>query len=191
MSIAPTSGDNGQTSLIGNRRVSKADPQVEACGSVDELISQLGFARSICEHADTRILIQEIQRQLFSVSEDLASGEARDAARLIDASPVEALTAHVHRLESQPDMVLDWALPGEHPASAALDVARTICRRAERTVVRLTTTDPESVGGHVVSYLNRLSDLLWLSSRVVEHAAGIDARLRDPQAPGPRWSRAW
>jgi cob(I)alamin adenosyltransferase len=103
---------------------------------------------------------------------------------------VDALTAHVHRIEATDGILADWSLPGEHPASAAFDVARTVCRRAERQVVRLIESG-EPVNPQILAYLNRLSDLLWLLGRFVEKQAGVDARLRDSQAPGAKWSRAW
>jgi len=84
----------------------------------------------------------------------------------------------------------DWSLPGEHTAAAAYDVARTVCRRAERSVVRLVESG-EEVDAVVVVYLNRLSDLLWLFGRLLELRAGVSAQLRDDQHKGPRWSRAW
>jgi len=79
---------------------------------------------------------------------------------------------------------------GEHPASAAFDVARTVCRRAERQVVRLIESG-EPVNPQVLAYLNRLSDLLWLLGRLVEKQAGVSAQLRDDTKPGAKWSRAW
>ena len=190
MSIATRTGDTGETSLIGYRRVSKADLRVEVCGCLDELISQMGFARSICEHADTRALVEHLQRQLFLVAEEVASGDRDAAPALVEAAHVEALTRHVHDLEAQPGMAGDWTLPGGHTGAAALDVARTTCRRAERALVRLRDAG-QTVGPHAVPFVNRLSDLLWLLGRVVEHAAGVDARMRGPDDPGPRWSRAW
>jgi cob(I)alamin adenosyltransferase len=103
---------------------------------------------------------------------------------------VESLTAHVNRFEQTEGMLSDWSLPGEHAASSAYDVARTVCRRAERCVVRLAESGGEP-GEHVVPYLNRLSDLLWLMGRLLELRAGLSARLRDEEHEGPRWSRAW
>ncbi len=103
---------------------------------------------------------------------------------------VEALTAHVTRIEAMEGILSDWSLPGEHAAAAAYDVARTVCRRAERAVVRLGETGVE-INPQVVPYLNRLSDLLWLFGRLLELRAGLDTRLRDDGHEGPRWSRAW
>jgi cob(I)alamin adenosyltransferase len=191
MSIATKAGDKGQTGLIGGERVSKADLRVEAYGTIDELTSLLGFARSICDDAEVGALTKEIQRELFAVS----GGVANPAAALkepayVTAEMVERLTAHVNRIEGLEGILSDWALPGEHAAAAAYDVARTVCRRAERAVVRLVESG-EEVAPQAVAYLNRLSDLLWLFGRLLELRAGVDTRLRDDEHTGPRWSRAW
>jgi cob(I)alamin adenosyltransferase len=189
MSISTKRGDTGLTSLIGGERVSKGDPRVEAYGAVDELISQLGFARAICEHQEVRELTKTLQRDLFNLSGALASPPSGKDSPFGDAR-VEALTNHVHRIEGMDGVLQDWALPGEHPAAAAFDVARTTCRRAERVVARLVDSGQE-VDGSVVPYLNRLADLIWLLGRVLEKDAGVDAALRDAKTGGPRWSRAW
>src|ERR671933_114141 len=98
---------------------------------------------------------------------------------------VAALTAHVARIEATEGLLSDWSLPGDHAAAAAYDVARTVSRRAERAVVRLSETGAE-LNPHVVPYLNRLSDLLWLLGRLLELRAGVDTRLRDDEHKGPR-----
>lgn len=192
MSIATKHGDKGKTGLIGGERVSKADPRVEAYGTVDELTSAMGLARAICDDAEVRELTKAIQRELFVVSGAVAnplSDETTPTMYVTDAM-VEALTAHVHRIEKTEGILADWSLPGEHAAAAAYDLARTVCRRAERRVVRLVESG-EGVNEHVIPYLNRLSDLLWLFGRLLELRAGVNARLRDDEHKGPRWSRAW
>ena len=192
MSIATKHGDKGDTGLIGGARVSKADPRVEAYGTVDELGASMGFARSICEDAEVRELTKKIQRELFTVAGAIASplGGAESKTTYVTPEMVEALTGHVTRVEGTEGLLSDWSLPGDHAAAAAYDVARTVCRRAERCVVRLAETGVE-LNPHVVPYLNRLSDLLWLLGRLLELRAGISARLRDEEHGGPRWSRAW
>jgi len=192
MSIATKHGDKGETGLIGGARVSKADVRVEAYGTVDELGAAMGFARSICEDAEVRELTKSIQRELFTVAGAIASpaGGAESVTTYVTPEMVEALTAHVTRVEATEGILSDWSLPGDHAAAAAYDVARTICRRAERAVVRLAETGAE-LNPHVVPYLNRLSDLLWLMGRLLELRAGLDTRLRDGEHEGPRWSRAW
>jgi cob(I)alamin adenosyltransferase len=191
MSIATKTGDTGQTGLIGGERVSKAGLRVEAYGTIDELGSTLGFARAICADAEVRELTKEIQRELFAVSGGVANplGAQKEPPYVTEAM-VEALTAEVNRIEELEGILSDWSLPGEHAAAAAYDVARTVCRRAERAVVRLSESG-EEVAPQTVAYLNRLSDLLWLFGRLLELRAGVDARLRDDEHTGPRWSRAW
>jgi cob(I)alamin adenosyltransferase len=192
MSIATKHGDKGETGLIGGERVSKADLRVEAYGTVDELGAAMGFARSICDDAEVRELTKTIQRELFTVAGAIASpaGVEESKTTYVTQEMVEALTAHVNRIEAVEGILSDWSLPGEHAAAAAYDVARTVCRRAERAVVRLAETGVE-LNPHVTPYLNRLSDLLWLMGRLLELRAGVNARLRDDEHSGPRWSRAW
>lgn len=192
MSIATKTGDGGDTGLGGGVRVSKASLRVEAYGGLDELGAQLGFARSICEDAELAELIKRIQVELFSISAVLATAPgARKSAPPIDAAMVDRLTSDVHRLEALEGIVADWSLPGGHATAAAFDLARAVCRRAERGVVRLRDSG-EPVESTIVIYLNRLSDLLWLVSRKLELDAGVDSRLRTQTGQtGGRWSRAW
>ena len=191
MSIATKRGDGGETGLAGAVRVSKAHLRVEAYGTVDELNTFMGLARVMNDDPDVKELVKTLQRELFKVGSALATApNGRKPEPPITVEMVEALTAHVHRIEATDGILADWSLPGEHPASAAFDVARTVCRRAERQVVRLIESG-EPVNPQVLAYLNRLSDLLWLLGRLVEKQAGVSARLRDDAKPGARWSRAW
>lgn len=190
MSIATKHGDGGQTALAGGLRVSKADLRVEAYGSVDELNTALGFARSICSYKEIAEWTEAIQRKLFSLGGALASPPESKTAPVITPEDVEYLTDLVHKIEAVEGLLADWSLPGAHTESAAYEVARTVCRRAERNVVRLAEHGGE-VKSEILSYLNRLSDLIWLFGRLIEHDAGVDARLRTGDTEGPRWSRAW
>lgn len=191
MSIATKTGDGGQTALAGGVRVSKSSLRVEAYGTVDELGAALGFARSICEDAALRDLTREIQRELFEVGSALASATTDPGAPPVTAQMVDRLTDEVHRLEATPGLLSDWSIPGESTPAAAYDVARTICRRAERCLVRLIESG-ETVAPAVLPYLNRLSDLVWLFGRKIEHDAGVDGSLRALTGKtGNRWSRAW
>ncbi len=191
MSIATKTGDTGQTALTGGTRVSKADLRVEAYGTVDELNACLGFARSVCSDADLRERTEAIQRTLFRVGSALSRppGETRAPSALL-MGDVEQLTAQVTEIEAIEGILSDWSLPGAHRESAAYEIARTVCRRAERCAVRLGEAG-EPVQPEAIAYLNRLSDLLWLFGRWIEHRAGVNARLRDPSTQGPEWSRAW
>ena len=191
MSIATKLGDSGQTGLVGGARVSKADIRVEAYGTVDELNSALGFARSICPNETIRSATEHIQRTLFRVGAALATPlENRKGTSTLTAEDVDGLTKQVHEIETLDGILSDWSLPGAHVQSAAFELARTVCRRAERCTVRLAESG-EEVPAEVLAYLNRLSDLIWLFGRLLERDAGVDARLRDDVQSGPRWSRAW
>lgn len=191
MSIATKRGDGGQTGLAGGIRVSKAELRVEAYGTVDELNSFLGFARSICPNAEIRTHTEEIQKTLFRVGSALATPpESKKKPPPVSVEDVDRLTELVHSTEATEGLLADWSLPGALREAAAFEMARTVCRRAERAAVRLSesgaTVDPQ-----VLAYLNRLSDLIWLFGRLLEHEAGVDSRLRDNEHGGARWSRAW
>lgn len=189
MSIATKRGDKGETSLVGNVRVSKGASRVDAYGTIDELISSMGFARSICDDADVCERTKSIQRELFAVGSALATPPDGTNESSVTAAMIDRLTADVHRIETGDGVIGDWSIPGEHAASAAYDVARTICRRAERLAVRLAETEP--IAPEVIAYLNRLSDLLWLFGRVIEVRAGVDSSMRGPEHGQGRWTRAW
>jgi cob(I)alamin adenosyltransferase len=189
MSITTKTGDTGQTSLAGAVRVSKSDSRVEASGSLDELNSAMGFARSMTDDSDIKDLVKRIQRELFVVGSDLAK-DVKTVPPQIDDRMLDDLTRDVYRLEQTEGIVADWCIPGEHPASAAFDVARSVCRRAERDVVRLVESG-KYVNPDAIAYLNRLSDLLWVIGRYLELRIGVDSGLRDKNDPGARWSRAW
>jgi cob(I)alamin adenosyltransferase len=191
MSIATKRGDGGQTGLIGGARVSKSDPRVECYGTIDELISQLGFARSICSDQEVPERLKQIQRELFKVSSAVARPpEDERAAPEVTQDMVDNLESEVHRIEAMPGIVADWSLPGELPDASAIDVARTVCRRAERLATRV--LEAGQLGNVLVlAYLNRLSDLLWLLGRLLEVRAGVDSSLRPKGQPVRGWTRAW
>lgn len=191
MSIATMRGDSGQTGLAGGIRVSKADLRVDAYGTVDELNSTLGFARSICKNPEIAAAVHDIQKTLFRVGSALATPpESSKAAPQLAGEDVDRLTDMVHTIEAKDGILSDWSLPGAHPESAAFEVARTVCRRAERCIVRLIESG-SAVHPQSLPYINRLSDLIWLFARQIELEAGVDSRLREEQKAGPRWSRAW
>ena len=192
MSIATTRGDGGQTGLAGGIRVSKASLRVDTYGNVDELISTLGFARSICDDREIAEFAHGVQRELFKVGSALATPPESPKPQVpIDTAMVERLTAEVHRIEAIEGMLSDWSVSGAHTAAAAFDVARTVCRRAERGVVKLAEAG-EPVQPAILAYLNRLSDLLWLFGRKLEKDAGVSGSLRaETGKAGNRWSRAW
>jgi cob(I)alamin adenosyltransferase len=193
-SIATKSGDAGQTGLAGGIRLSKSDLRVEAYGTVDELNTFLGFARSLSPQTDIAGWTEDIQRTLFRVGAALSTPtEALDTTKTVTAADVEHLTQLVYQIEATDGILADWSLPGASPQSAAYEMARTVCRRAERVAVRFHESeyDKPKYVLLAIAYLNRLSDLIWLFGRLIELRAGLDASLRDDSTPGAKFSRAW
>jgi cob(I)alamin adenosyltransferase len=186
MSISTKHGDGGQTGLLGGIRVSKADLRVEAYGSVDELSAVLGFARSICADIQIAAWTETIQRTLFRLGSVLATPpESNKQPPGISPEDIAMLTDLVHQIEAIDGILNDWSLPGAHRESAAYEVARTVCRRAERAVVRF-VENGGSVKPEIIVFLNRLSDAIWLFGRLIEFNAGVDARLRPDAKTGPK-----
>ena len=174
MSIATKTGDDGTTAIMYGRRVPKTDARIVANGAVDELNAALGVARAALADATVTEKILAIQKELVVLRGELAvapEDRERYAAggfQFVDAGMVDRLTAHIDDLEKNHRISYDgWATPGATPSSAALDMARTICRRAERAVIGLGETGAP-VNAESVRYLNRLSDLCWLWARWVE-----------------------
>lgn len=178
MSIATKTGDNGSTGLMYNRRVSKCHPRVEAYGTVDELNAALGLARASATDAAVSAHLLGIQQDLVTVMGELATGTddlpryAKDGFPLVTASLTAKLDQLVAELEAQSITFKGWATPGATLHSAALDVARTVCRRSERRVCALHEAG-QLQNPEIIIYLNRLADLLWLFARWVETQAGI------------------
>ncbi|MBD5657734.1 MAG: cob(I)yrinic acid a,c-diamide adenosyltransferase [Candidatus Eremiobacteraeota bacterium] len=190
-SISTRQGDDGDTRLGGGGELSKADARVEAYGAIDELNTVIGVARANCADVEVNVEIRKIQRELFVVGSAVSTrSESKKPIPEVDKAMVRRLDDLVERWEAEPGILRDWSIPGESVASASFDMARAICRRAERANVRYVTSGG-TMQPAVLEYLNRLSDVLWLAARVIEARAGIDARLRDSAHPGPPWSRAW
>lgn len=178
-SIVTRAGDTGQTKLIYGERVSKADLQVEAYGTIDELNSFLGLARSLCDSADINQTLEHLQRETFIVGAELATPpDSLDKLKTrVAPAMTEFLDAKIAQIEELPGLLDDWALPGATQAGAAIDVARSVCRRAERCTVRL--HDAGLVPNEeVLRYLNRASDLLWLLGRQYEIEHEVNGALR-------------
>ncbi|HWF18425.1 MAG TPA: cob(I)yrinic acid a,c-diamide adenosyltransferase [Verrucomicrobiae bacterium] len=176
MSIATKTGDKGTTGLMYNRRVSKCHPRVEAYGSVDELNAALGLARATAEHDFVRDNLLPIQKDLVILMGELATmvedlpRYAKDGFSLVMPELTAKLDKLVVEIESQKIAFKGWATPGASVHSAALDVARTVCRRAERRVCALHEAG-QLQNPEIIIYLNRLADLLWLFARWVETKA--------------------
>jgi len=174
-------GDRGRTRLATGAEVSKADGRVEAYGAVDEANACLGLARlHTADDAAFDALLGRIQNEMFDLGADLAtppSEKLPGALRILD-SQVERLEAEIDQLNEALPELSSFVLPGGSPAAAALHLARTVCRRAEREAVRLIEAG-EPVSEPALRYLNRLSDLLFVAAR---HAAGAHEVLWRPGA---------
>ena len=184
MSISTKAGDGGQTRLMFGASVSKADLQIEATGTIDELNSFLGLARAFCDDAPTRAILEQLQRETFVVGAQLATPLERQNSlkTRVSAEMTAVLDAHVAQIEAIPGLLDDWALPGATQTGAALDCARVVARRAERCAVRLhEVLKIENQGGldaELLRYLNRISDVLWLLGRRYEIERGVNGSLR-------------
>ena len=177
MSIATKTGDQGTTGLMYNRRVSKTHPRVEAYGCVDELNAAMGLARATGREKFVTDHLLGIQQDLVTLMGELATAVddlpryVKDGFKLVKPEMTAKLDKLVQEIEAQKITFKGWATPGSSEHAAALDVARTVCRRAERRVCALHETrqlqNPE-----IIVFLNRLADLLWLFARWVETKGG-------------------
>jgi len=177
MSIVTRTGDNGTTALMYGRRVPKHHARVEAYGAVDELNASLGMARATSQQDFIRDTLLAVQKDLVAVMGELATAledqdrYASDGYPGLKPAMLHRLDEWVVQIEGQEVSFKGWATPGATLNSAALDVARTVCRRAERRISQLLAMG-ELPKAAVLSYFTRLADLLWLMARWVETRAG-------------------
>lgn len=159
MPIYTRTGDTGETGLFGGKRISKADPRVEAYGSLDELSSHLGLIAAMTDNTDNRILLTAVQKDLHKLMAYLAGTD-------IDTSFLEKSVSGFERVIDEKQKSLPplnaFILPGGNVLAAQTHIARTVTRRAERALVRCNSTDSKAV-----MYLNRLSDLLFVLAREI------------------------
>lgn len=172
MKIYTRTGDAGGTALFGGTRVSKADPRVAAYGDVDELNACLGVVRARGETpGDVDVLIEQLQRDLFAIGARLATTKPRrhdDTKTAVTDADVLRLEQWIDRFDADLPPLRRFILPGGSSAGALLHLARTVCRRAERSIVAL---GAEQVEAQLLAYVNRLSDLLFVLARAVNHRA--------------------
>ena len=181
MKIYTKTGDTGETGLYGGTRVPKDAMRVEACGTVDELNACIGFVRLQIQDLEVNAILHRIQNELFDIGADLATLDTHPKAESLRISPTLTieLEKEIDRFHDQLPPLKNFILPGGSTGGAAIHLARTVCRRAERCVVSLTKA--EAMNPEVLMYLNRLSDLLFVLARTVNHRLGEPEPLWEPQ----------
>jgi cob(I)alamin adenosyltransferase len=184
MKIYTRTGDQGTTGLFGGDRVPKSHPRITAYGTVDETNSVIGLARAQLPNDDrfarANDLLGRIQGDLFVVGADLATPlHARPSVPRIVIAQTEALESEIDAFEVDLPRLQHFILPGGSPAGGFLHVARTVCRRSERFVVELGNREP--INEQVPIYLNRLSDLLFVVARWVNHQSGAEEAQWSPE----------
>jgi cob(I)alamin adenosyltransferase len=186
MKIYTKTGDDGETGLFGGERVKKHDARVDAYGNVDETNALLGVARGSGLDAALEAMLARIQSQLFVLGAELAtpaSHRDRLGMALLDGPDIARLEADIDALEADLKPLVSFVLPAGSAGASALHHARTVCRRAERSVVAI--AEQASVRSEVIIYLNRLSDLLFVMARHANHSAGIPDVAWAPRAKRP------
>ena len=179
--IYTKTGDAGMTGLGDGQRVPKDARRVEAYGTVDELNSQIGLALSLGLSERLGVELSRIQNQLFDLGSDLATpaaSQARHPVPTVEARHIDHLEALIDELNDVVGPLANFLLPGGSAGAAALHVARTICRRAERQATSLARDEP--IGATVLPYLNRLSDALFVMARYENHEHGVAEPLWQP-----------
>lgn len=168
MKIYTKTGDEGKTSLYDSNRIDKDSIRVEAYGTIDELNSYLGLARSFCEDEEIKFILFNIQRKLFDIAGELATIDAQKFPERIDENQVIKLEEIIdnYLLKMNKDEAFKFIIPGSNKSSATLHVARTICRRAERRILTLSKTD--KISSLLIKYINRLSDVIYTLARFLE-----------------------
>lgn len=169
MSIVTKTGDQGDTGLWSEERVGKDDLRVEAYGTIDEFSSSLGVARHLCLQDEVLFAIEDVQRLCFRIAGELAS-KAKPFDRPVQGVDEEKISSKIQALEER-ILLTGFVLPGMTQGSAALDVARTVLRRAERRIVALSRKEP--VSADLMRLVNRLSDYIFMLARAEEKAAGV------------------
>jgi cob(I)alamin adenosyltransferase len=168
-------GDDGYTGLLGEGRIAKYHPRAEAVGALDEATASLGLARATCQDTQIASLIKAVQRDLYQLMAEVAATPENAARfRTIDSARVSWLEAETDRLSQQVTIPNEFILPGDTPGGAALSVARTIVRRAERKLTYLLHSgEVENI--ELLRYLNRLSSLCFVLELLEDHSSGISS----------------
>jgi cob(I)alamin adenosyltransferase len=172
MKIYTKTGDFGETALFGGERVLKTHPRIDAYGTLDELNSVLGLASSfLVKDSKVFVPLRRVQMELFSLGAELATPESKNIkSNLIGSEEIKKLESNIDEWDEELAPLKNFILPGGAPGTGGLHLARTVCRRAERSVLGL--LESEKVRPEVIQYLNRLSDFLFVAARYAEQEAG-------------------
>jgi cob(I)alamin adenosyltransferase len=174
MKIYTKTGDTGKTSLLGGKRVSKADLRIDAYGTVDELNSYIGLLRDQKINQKREALLKEVQDRLFTIGATLATEPGKQNVKRPDLheEDLELLEREIDNMESQLPALKHFILPGGHQVVSFCHIARTVCRRTERCVIDLMQI--EEVDEIIVKYLNRLSDYLFVLGRLISQDLEVE-----------------
>lgn len=174
MKIYTKTGDTGQTSLFGGKRVSKSDLRIDSYGTIDELNSYIGLLRDQEVNQKRKDSLIEIQDRLFTIGSILATEPGNDKVKVpaLRAEDIQALEKEIDVLDAQLPPMRSFVLPGGHPSVSICHITRTVCRRAERLIVALDSV--EKVEPLVIQYMNRLSDYLFILSRIISVELGAE-----------------
>ncbi len=186
MKIYTKTGDKGKTGLLGGLRVSKAAYRLEAYGTVDELNSFLGLCGAHSQRPELKEWVAWLQPKLFVLGSELANPEGKVQIETISSTDSEHLEKEMDRLTEALPPLRHFVLPGGSLVASYLHVARTVCRRAERCVVRLEEQEP--IAPPILIFLNRLSDFLFLLARQENHFSKTPEVLWLPEKPPPKKS---
>jgi cob(I)alamin adenosyltransferase len=171
MKLYTKRGDDGQTDLFGGPRVSKDDLRVRAYGDIDETNAAIGLAIACCRDDRTKDILGQIQSDLFSLGAELATPQGRTAQVVVPDDRTTELEHWIDQVADETPPLRQFILPGGCETAARLQLARTVARRAERSLVAL--AQQETVRRTAMVYVNRLSDLLFALARLANHRAGV------------------
>lgn len=171
MKIYTKRGDQGETGLFGGQRVPKNHPRVAAYGDIDELNATIGLARAVVTDVDIEAILERLSNELFDLGSELATPEPREGMPLVGADSIETMEREIDAFTDELPDLTTFILPGGGISAATLHHARTVCRRAERSILTLNESEP--LRPEVIAWTNRLSDLLFTLARLANHRAGL------------------
>ena len=172
MPIYTRRGDGGETDVLGGARLPKDHPHIEAIGQLDELNALLGIAIAFSDDEKGNLLLREMQKDIFVIGAGFAAAGRSKLHKRIGPQRVSELEAEIDRIEAQISPLHHFILPGGSKTASLLHLARTVCRRAERSIVALSRK--EKVGPQVITYLNRLGDLLFVMARAANRRKRVE-----------------